>query len=124
MGSFDINIVGLQEISIAGVDTHARPYEWDDPNNPTMIISMHTTCPKCSQRLVISDSEGNLIKHKNKNYVYCPNCDYGRDEFGIIMKDTIVVEEDPKDLEYYNLNVLSVILDNDDFELTKKLNGF
>lgn len=121
MDSGDImSLIGLQNIRFDTTDFQARPFEWDDQNNPTKIIKMHTTCPKCSQRVILSDDEGNIAKLNDIYYTYCKNCDNGHKMFDEIMKYIT---------GFYNVDiddyaVLETVLGKEDYQLTKQINGF
>lgn len=118
---FNVNLLNLQNIKFDAVDFQARPYEWDNQDSPTMILKMHTTCPKCSQRVVMSDEEGNIAKLDDIYYTYCKNCDNGRETFNEIMKYVTGAYNVEVGCDY---NVLEAILGSEDYQLTKRLNGF
>jgi len=124
MDSGNVDFLNLQTVKMDNEETYARPFEWDDMNNPTKVVVMHTTCSKCSQRVVISEFEGNMIKLDDAYYTYCKNCEHGKAQFDNINKYVLGKYEETEEglVEKFNFALLGHILNEEDLELTKELN--
>lgn len=79
-------ITDLFEVYFDEEEIMARPYEFNDPDNPTIVHKSHTTCPKCGNRVVMDHIDGDhYVEVDDKIFTYCDNCDNGRDKFENLM---------------------------------------
>jgi len=77
MDSEDVNIFNLVVVNFGDISIDARPYAFDELS--TKVVSYHTTCPKCIQRVDIPTSKIKISD--NIKYVFCETCNLGLDKW-------------------------------------------
>jgi hypothetical protein len=68
------NLYELITVRIAGVETFARPveFEYDDKSQPVLVKKIVTTCPKCGS---LNEYESNLDDNSVILSLKCSNCE-------------------------------------------------
>lgn len=102
-----INIFDLIYVNFDNISIDARPYQFDEL--VSRVLSYHTTCPKCNQRVDIPISK--MKNEYNINYVFCEVCNFGLNKWNSINDINIVeckhVEQESDDI---------ILLDDIDFD--------
>jgi len=72
-------ITDLFPVQFHEQEIFARPYEFNNLDNPTAILKSHTTCPDCGHRVEIDhQTDENFVEKDGIRYTYCQNCENGQ----------------------------------------------
>jgi hypothetical protein len=69
------NVFALINIFVGDAPIEARPYEWDDPNEPKVALAYRTTCPHCSQLIEFK------VVDLRDGMIFCAECKKGKAEW-------------------------------------------
>jgi len=128
MDSEDVNIFNLVVVNFGDISIDARPYAFNELS--TKVVSYHTTCPKCIQRVDIPTSKIKISN--NTKYVFCETCNLGLDKWNSLnagstgsVNKAIIETTDIDDiilLDDVDFNIIFNDLTDTEIKYTKMIN--